>query len=104
VTNFLGIFPGNAPAIAEAASPLAYVSAGDAPFLFVHGTRDELVPVSHSRWMAAALREAGVPATVVEVRGMGHGYVSLAGGGRPRVGCTVLAFLDRWLKKGGSRL
>jgi len=102
VTNFLGVFPGDAPAIAAAASPLAYVSAGDAPFLFVHGTRDELVPVDHSRWMATTLRQAGVPATVVEVRGMGHGYVSLAAGGRPRVGCTVLAFLDRWVKNRSS--
>jgi len=98
VTNFLGVFPGDAPAIAAAASPITHVSRGDAPFLFVHGTRDELVPVDHSRWMAATLRQSGVPATVIELRGMRHGFVSLTARGRPRVGCTVLAFLDRWLR------
>jgi acetyl esterase/lipase len=98
VTNFLGVFPGDAPAVAALASPVAHVGPRAAPFLLVHGTADGLVPVAHSRRMRDALRAAGVPATVVELRGVGHAFPALDGRDRPEVGCTILAFLDRWLR------
>ena len=98
VTNFLGAFPGDAPALAELASPIAHVGARAAPFLLVHGTRDELVPVEHARRMRDALRGAGVPATVLELRGAGHVFPALDAPDRPEVGCTTLAFLERWLR------
>ena len=97
VTNFLGAFPGDAPERAELASPVAHVSAGDPPFLLVHGTADELVPVEHSRRMAATLRRAGTPATVLELPGTPHAYVGLAESADDAVRCTTAAFLDRWL-------
>src|SRR5688572_2984507 len=97
VTAFLGVFPGNDLAIATLASPIAHVSAGDPPFLLVHGTEDDLVPVSHARRMVAALREAGTPASVLELRDVGHGFVGLASSDIARVRCTVDAFLARWL-------
>jgi acetyl esterase/lipase len=98
VTNFLGAFPGDAPGLAELASPIAHVGAQAAPFLLVHGTRDELVPVEHARRMRDALRGAGVPATVLELRGAGHEFPALDAPDRPEVGCTTLAFLERWLR------
>jgi acetyl esterase/lipase len=97
VTNFLGAFPGDVPERARLASPLAHVSAGDPPFLLVHGTADELVPPDHSRYMAASLRRAGSPATVLELRGTRHAYVGLAESTDEVVRCTTAAFLDRWL-------
>jgi acetyl esterase/lipase len=97
VTNFLGVFPGDAPAIATLASPIAHVRPGDPPFLLVHGTNDGLVPVSHARRMAAALRQAGVPASLLELPEVGHGFVGLAASRDPTVRCTVDAFLVRWL-------
>lgn len=97
VTNFLGVFPGNDPALATLASPIAHVSAGDPPFLLVHGTNDDLVPVNHARRMAAALRQAGTPASVLELRRVGHSFVGLASSDDDRVRCTVDVFLDRWL-------
>ena len=99
VTNFLGVFPGNDLRLATLASPIAHVSAGDPPFLLVHGVDDELVPVSHARRMAAALRQVGTPASVLELRGVGHGFVGLATSDIDRVRCTVHAFLARWLGK-----
>ena len=48
------------PEIYKKASPVTYVSAGDAPMLIVHGTADETVDVSQARTMAAALKNAGV--------------------------------------------
>ena len=55
------------------ASPLAFVSPDDAPFLIVHGDRDPLVPLEQSTELHRALRAAGVPATLVVVPGAGHG-------------------------------
>jgi acetyl esterase/lipase len=98
VTNFLGVFPGDAPALAQLASPIAHVSGRAAPFLLVHGTRDELVPVDHARRMRDTLRASGVPATLLELRDMGHGFPALDDRQRPAVGCTTVAFLDRWLR------
>ena len=98
VTNFLGVFPGDAPAIATLASPLAHVGAGDAPFLMVHGALDPLVPIDQSRRMKAALRASGVKATLLERAGAGHEFVSLASTSAPEVGCTVLNFLDSVLQ------
>jgi acetyl esterase/lipase len=98
VTNFLGVFPGDAPAVAAAASPIAHVRPGAAPFLLVHGTRDELVPIAHARRMRDALHAANVPATLVEVGGMGHAFPALDARDAPVAGCTTAAFLDRWLR------
>ncbi len=98
VTNFLGVFPGDAPQVAEAASPIAHVGPGAAPFLLVHGTRDDLVPIEHARRMREALRAAGVPATTLELRGVGHAFPGLDARDEPAVGCTTLAFFDRWLR------
>jgi acetyl esterase/lipase len=98
VTNFLGAFPGDAPAVAALASPVAHVGPRAAPFLLVHGTADGLVPVAHARRMRDALRAAAVPATLVELRGAGHSFPPLDSADRPGVGCTIFAFLDRWLR------
>jgi len=98
VTNFLGAFPGDAPALAARASPIAHVGPGAAPFLLVHGTRDDLVPVAHARRMRDALRATGVPATLVELRGVGHSFPALDSPDQPAAGCTIFAFFDRWFR------
>src|SRR5215218_6913320 len=98
VTNFLGVFPGDAPTVARLASPIAHVSAGDPPFLMLHGTDDPLVPVDHPRRMASALRAVGSPASLIELGRIGHGYVGTITSESATVRCTVDAFLARWLK------
>jgi acetyl esterase/lipase len=97
VTNFLGAFPGDRPELAALASPIAHVSGGDPPFLMVHGSNDDLVPVGQSRRMVAALRQVGTPASLLELRGAGHDFVGLAASDNDLVRCTVDAFLTRWL-------
>jgi len=64
----------------------------------VHGTRDDLVPIEHARRMRDALRGAGVPATLLELPGVGHSFPALESSGPPGAGCTIAAFLDRWLR------
>jgi acetyl esterase/lipase len=56
------------------ASPIAYVTKDDPPFLFFHGTEDRLVAIRHSRALAEKLQAVGVPAKVVELAGEGHGW------------------------------
>ena len=55
------------------ASPVTYVSSDDAPFPLMHGDADPVVPFDLSVAMQAALREAGVSASLVRVPGGGHG-------------------------------
>ena len=57
------------------ASPIAHVTDGPAPpFLVVHGTIDNLVPVEQARRFVAALRDAGTDVTYVELAGAPHAF------------------------------
>jgi acetyl esterase/lipase len=78
---------------AWAASPMAYVSKGDSPMLIVHGDADPLVPLQQSQELLAALKQAGVNATLHVVKGGGHGD-----GLGPDVNDLVQQFFDRQLK------
>lgn len=42
------------------------------PVVLVHGTEDETVPVCHTRWLEAAIREAGKPVVARYVEGGNH--------------------------------
>lgn len=59
------------------ASPLKYVSKDDPPFLFIHGDKDKLVGIYHSKIMAKKLKKVGVPARLEVVEGAGHGWLGL---------------------------
>ncbi|BCU77834.1 alpha/beta hydrolase [Luteolibacter sp. LG18] len=76
---------------AREASPVHRITANTTPFLFIHGTLDDVVPLSQSEEMHAALVRAGVESTLVPVAGAGHGFFSL-----PLL-VPVLAFLRRHL-------
>ena len=55
-------------------SPLLHVTDKTAPSLMIHGDKDELVPIEHSKKMLAALEKAKVDAKLVVVEGAGHGF------------------------------
>lgn len=55
------------------ASPVANVSADDAPMLLMHGDADDVVPIEQSVHMQAALQAAGVAVRLISVPGGGHG-------------------------------
>ncbi len=61
------------PDKARNASPVTYVSKDSAPFLIMHGDRDNTVPPGQSDELAAALKKAGVEVALVVVQGNGHG-------------------------------
>jgi len=101
VENFLGVAPEADPARALLASPAVHATAGDPPFLLIHGTADDVVPIRQSRSMRDTLRAAGVPATLVELPGVGHGVDEFGGYPPFRVStCTTLAFLQERLRRG----
>ena len=95
--DLLGGTPAEVPEAYEDASPLAWVNAEAVPFLILHGTSDAMLPVSQSRRMAEALREAGVEVVYEEFPGSGH-FDALAW---EVSGPSVLAFLARHLGNGG---
>ena len=84
------------PAIYRKASPVSYVSPGDAPLLIVHGTADETVPVSQAHTMADALKKAGIEHQLEIIPDAPHTFflVSKAKDFRP----LVFGFLDKHLK------
>lgn len=65
------------PDRARMASPIAYVTPDDPPFLIIHGTADEIVPYQQSQMLAAALEHDGVDVTLRTVEGGNHGRTSI---------------------------
>ncbi len=59
---------------AKALSPLMHVSADDPPTLILSGTKDDLVPVEHSRRIQKAFEDTKVTAKLVEYPNAGHGF------------------------------
>jgi dipeptidyl aminopeptidase/acylaminoacyl peptidase len=56
VVALLGGTPQEVPERYRDASPLSWIDGRTAPFLVVHGTQDDVVPIEQSRRLVAALR------------------------------------------------
>ena len=78
--------------LAREASTVTYVSADDAKFLVVHGTKDSLVPMRQAETLVEALQKVGVPTTFVVMQGGGHGIRG------PEITERVHTFLDKSLR------
>ncbi len=74
VRQLLGAAPTADPERARSASPVSHVNGRVPPTYLVHGRSDQIVPVAHSRRLAALLREAGVAHRYVELPGANHAY------------------------------
>jgi acetyl esterase/lipase len=77
---------------AAKASPMTYVSKDAPPFLIMHGDQDHTVPFRQSEILYAGLKKAGVDATLVPMKGAGHGFSG------PEAIAPVRDFLKRCLK------
>lgn len=71
--QLLGGIVRDRPELARRASALYQASAGDAPFLIMHGDEDPQVPLEQSTRLHAALKAAGVESTLEVLPGGGHG-------------------------------
>ncbi len=64
------------PDVYKSSSPITYVSANAAPFLIIHGSADELIPVSQSVRLASGLNAHKLnDATMLEVMAAPHGFL-----------------------------
>jgi acetyl esterase/lipase len=89
---------------AWSASPLAHVSADDAPFLLLHGDADESVPFGQSERMEAALKGVDVPVKLVRIAGAGHGPDFPGAKNPPDYKGEIVRWLNTYLRKVSSRV
>jgi acetyl esterase/lipase len=67
LTAFLGGDYTKHPELWREASPVFHVAKNNAPFLIMHGTQDEDVPIAQAQELYDKLKEAKVPASFVKV-------------------------------------
>jgi acetyl esterase/lipase len=73
ITALIGGPANENPEKARKASSITYVDKDAAPFLILHGDKDNVVPLAQSEDLAKALKKAGVEVTLHIVKGSGHG-------------------------------
>jgi len=73
---------------------LAHAPEAHIPVLLYHGDRDQTVDIVQSRKFAAAVRGAGKPVKLVEIKDMGHQYVFMT----PAMMEEQLQLIDGYLK------
>ncbi len=94
LTEFFGTTYANNPDIWRLASPVFHVSKTNAPFLIVHGTQDESVPMAQAQELLDKLKAAGVPASLIKVNDV-HTFRTPEA--RKQLALQTLAFLNRYL-------
>jgi len=67
LTNFLGASYSQNPEVWRKASPVFHVSKNDAPFLIVHGTQDQEVPIAQAQELYDKLKSSEVPVSFVKI-------------------------------------
>ena len=82
------------------ASPVLRVSRHASPFLIVHGTQDDEVPLSQSQELADKLTEAGVPVKFVKVEDV-HTFQTPEA--RKRLALETEAFFTQYLQPGNAK-
>jgi acetyl esterase/lipase len=95
LASFLGASYATHPEVWREASPAFHVSKADAPFLIVHGTQDQSVPLSQSQELFEKLQSAGVPVSFVKVNDV-HTFQTPEA--RRRLAVETLAFFNRYLR------
>ncbi len=81
--------------LATKANPIHYITKDAAPFLIMHGDKDNIVPLGQSKILDEALKAAKVESELVVVEGNGHGGPGFAS---PENVKKAMDFLDRHLK------
>jgi acetyl esterase/lipase len=94
-----GALAGTNPALLAPASPVTYITPDDPPFLILHGDQDGVVPIEQAEVLDEKLKEAGVPSTLVIVKGGDHGVNPLPGKtaepSGEEISRIILAFLEK---------
>lgn len=91
---FLGGDYAKAPEAWQSASPVFHVAKSNAPFLIVHGTRDEMVPIAQAQELYDKLKQAGVHVSFVKLDDV-HTFETPEA--RHRLALETQAFFNRYL-------
>jgi acetyl esterase/lipase len=94
LTRFLAADYTTHPEIWRNASPAFHVAKTDAPFLIVHGTQDESVPIAQAQELHDKLKAAGVPVSLVL---MNDGHTFRTPEARRQLAIETLEFFNRYL-------
>jgi acetyl esterase/lipase len=78
-------------------SPVLKVTADDAPTILVHGDKDRLVPIEHSRNMVPLFDKAGVPVKLVTIEGAAHGFTPQQS--RETMAPAIMSWFEKHLAK-----
>lgn len=94
LARFFGTSYAKDPDTWSKASPARVAAKGDAPFLLIHGTQDESVPIAQSEELQTKLQAAGVPVTLIKVDDV-HTFRTPQA--RRQLAVQTLAFFSRYL-------
>jgi acetyl esterase/lipase len=94
LTNFLGTDFAKHPQVWQDASPAFHAAKSDAPFLIIHGTRDENVPLAQAQELYDKLKAAGADASFEKVED-GHTFQNPES--RRQLAIQTLEFFNRCL-------
>lgn len=97
--DFVGVAPEQNSDAWRRASPIHYVSAGDAPMLLFQGTKDPVVNYEQTFEMIEALTQAGVKGRVEILLGASHGW---RGMDQSRTLEASLQFFDQQLRRANA--
>jgi acetyl esterase/lipase len=92
--NFLGAPYASDPGVWRDASPAFHISKDNAPFLIVHGTEDENVPIMQAQQFYEKMQAAGVVVKFIKVNA-GHTFQTPEA--RRQLAVETLAFFQRYL-------
>jgi acetyl esterase/lipase len=95
---FLAVFFGGSydkvPDVWRDASPVSHVAKSDAPFLIVHGTQDQSVPIAQAQELYEKLKQAGVNASFIK---LDDGHMFDKPENRKQLALEAMTFFNRYL-------
>lgn len=82
------------PTLARLANPGAFIGKDTPPFLLIHGSHDEIVPVSQAEYLYQGLAARGIEVTFIRVEEGNHGCWPAE---QPYPKTPIPARIERWM-------
>lgn len=76
LTEIMGGTPQTVQPLYQNSSPVNFASSDDPPTIFFHGETDQVVPISQSERLEAALKSAQIRHEFIRIPNQGHGFTT----------------------------